>query len=787
MGATPLPTSNPILTAALDYARRGAPVFPCSPVNKQPLVAGDKDGNGQTIPNTGGLYKATTDEAQIAAWWQRWPSAMIGVPAGRRSGFWGVDPDAPENEGDKDGRVEWAQICAEHLWTPRTHTHLTPGGGRHLLFKWRDDKPIGNSTGQIKGRGIHVRGEGGYLIFPPSIAANGKAYQIEEALDFWRFEDAPDWLYDLILTKPEPEQSITQQMQALIKFPTQHRPQQPGSNRRYADAALRGEYDAVANAGRGTRNDALNIAALKLGGLVAAGELSENEVTDTLFRAAQASGLVADDGAHSAQKTIKSGMSKGLTQPRTIRPREGSIERMSRRARPANDDESEDGGAQMGPPSNDFITEDSAAIEFVERYADDMRYCHQTGAWFTWNGNIWLQDRVGSAFHLARVMARGLVEDEPERKRVTAAKTSFATGVEKYAQRDPAMRVTIDVWDQDKMLVGTPGGTVDLRSGELRTSLRDDYITKTTKCAPTQSGCPLWLKFLKETTADDADLMRLLQQWAGYCLTGQTNEHAMMFVYGPGGNGKSVFLNIITMILGDYAGVANMQALTASKTDRHMTELASLRGKRLVTASETEEGRAWAESRIKQLTGGDLITARFMRQDEFTYRPDLKLMIAGNHKPILRNVDDAMKRRLFIIPFTQTPKEKDTQLEEKLMGERGGILQWAIDGCMDWQQNGLIRPEVVRKATEEYFSDQDLFAHWLAESCDAEPGNEFKTSTAGDLFTSWSDFAKASGDYPGSARSFKDLMARHGFGHKRTKTARMFVGIRLLVPVSRHD
>ena len=165
--------------------------------------------------------------------------------------------------------------------------------------------------------------------------------------------------------------------------------------------------------------------------------------------------------------------------------------------------------------------------------------------------------------------------------------------------------MTADGWNSDPMLLGTPGGTVDLRTGELRTSRREDYITKMTSVAPLDEPCPRWIQFLNEATGKDAGLIKFLQQWCGYGLTGLTREHALVFVYGPGGNGKSVFLNVVQTIMKDYAVTAAMDTFTASKSDKHPTDLAMLCGARLVTASETEEGRAWAEARIKQMTGGD--------------------------------------------------------------------------------------------------------------------------------------------------------------------------------------
>jgi putative DNA primase/helicase len=284
--------------------------------------------------------------------------------------------------------------------------------------------------------------------------------------------------------------------------------------------------------------------------------------------------------------------------------------------------------------------------------------------------------------------------------------------------------VTSEFWDNDSMLLGTPKGTVDLISGRLRPSAQDEGITKLTAVGPADpAACPIWLTFLSDATGGDKEMIRFLQQWCGYCLTGDVSEHAFVFLYGGGGNGKSVFLNTVSRIIGDYHATAPMETFTVSSGDRHPTDLAGLRGARLVAARETEEGRDWAEAKIKSMTGGDPITARFMRQDYFTYRPQFKLTVVGNHKPRLKNVDDAMRRRVNIVPFIRKPVKPDPRLEERMQAEWPGILRWMIDGCLDWQKNRLLRPRSVALETDHYFEDQDLFRHWLDECCDAEPGN----------------------------------------------------------------
>jgi putative DNA primase/helicase len=266
-----------------------------------------------------------------------------------------------------------------------------------------------------------------------------------------------------------------------------------------------------------------------------------------------------------------------------------------------------------------------------------------------------------------------------------------------------------------------------LHTGKLRPANPADRISKLVAVGPaTRIDCPLWLAFLEESTGKDAELIGFLKRWCGYCLTGDIREHALVFVYGPGGNGKTTFLNTISGILHDYAKTAAMETFTAADFASHPTDLAMLCGARLVTAAETEEGRAWAETRIKQLTGGDPISARFMRCDFFTYQPSFKLMVIGNHEPALRNVDDAARRRFNVIPFIRKPAVVDKQLEDKLKPEWPGILRWMIEGCLEWKEKGLAAPETVLAATASYFDNQDLFSQWLEEKCDAEPGNEHK-------------------------------------------------------------
>ncbi|AKR48184.1 phage/plasmid primase, P4 family [Acetobacter pasteurianus] len=395
--------------------------------------------------------------------------------------------------------------------------------------------------------------------------------------------------------------------------------------------------------------------------------------------------------------------------------------------------------AQTTLGSNNYalLTEHGMAAAFTERYKDELRYDHKAGCWFLWTGTHWQEDCKHRAFSYARMLVAEANQLCEQKEQAITGKASFCGGVERFARTDPAHAVVPEDWDKDPYLLATPGGTVDLRTGALRPACPADMITRVAAVAPSDMPYPQWERFLNEATNGDTELIVFLKRWCGYCLTGDTREHALLFGYGPGGNGKSVFLNTLSRIMGDYATVAAMDTFTASHGDRHSTDLAMLRGARLVTASETEEGRAWAESRIKQMTGGDPITARFMRQDNFTFQPQFKLTIVGNHKPVLKNVDEAARRRFNIVPFIHKPKSPDKDLESKLQEEWPGIMHWMIQGCLEWQREGMPRPAVVKEATAEYFEAQDTFGQWLAERCILDPSLETKPNMLLKDFQEW--------------------------------------------------
>lgn len=417
------------------------------------------------------------------------------------------------------------------------------------------------------------------------------------------------------------------------------------------------------------------------------------------------------------------------------------------------------------------LSEDAIAEAFAQSYGGRLRFDHTRGKWFVWDGSHWKRNDTELAFDYARHLCRQYRKDQ---LRMSSRKA--AEGVELMARRDQRLAVTSEIWDRNPFLLGTPGGTVDLKTGVLQPAAKEHFITKLTSVSPaTTAHCPLFWKFLAEAAAGDEELQGFIQRWMGYCLTADTSEHALLFIYGPGGNGEGVLKNVMTDILGDYAATAGMDTFAATKHHRHLTELAMLDGARLVAVSETERGQAWSETRINQFTGGDLVTANFMRQDAFTYRPRLKLMIIGNHKPKLMSVNDAARRRFNIAPFTHKPNEVDKHLGDKLRHEYPSILRWMIDGCQDWLKNGLGRPDVVGKTTADYFEEQDLFGQWIEQKCNCGAGLK---ASATDLYGSWKTFATHNGEDPGSSTSFAPRMDEAGFGKKKSGTMH-YLGIEL--------
>ncbi|HEX3666187.1 MAG TPA: phage/plasmid primase, P4 family [Rhizomicrobium sp.] len=435
---------------------------------------------------------------------------------------------------------------------------------------------------------------------------------------------------------------------------------------------------------------------------------------------------------------------------------------------------------EIRPPE---FTDEALALRFAELQRDHLRFTAKWGAWSVWDGTRWAFDETLAAFDMVRSVCREQAAACNEKRIATAlASAKTVAAVEKLAKSDRLLAARTDQWDSDPLLLNTPGGVIDLRTGLVRAAKPGDYITKSTT-VPLGGNCPLWCSFIERITDGDVALSDFMRRMIGYAATGITTEHALFFGHGNGSNGKSVFLNTVAAVLGDYHRTAPIETFTESASDRHPTELAGLRGARLVTAVETEEGRRWQEAKLKVLTGGDKIAARFMRQDFFEYVPQFKLIVAGNHKPGLRTVDEAIRRRFHLIPFSVTipAEERDPELCEKLKAEWPGILRWIIDGCMEWQRDGLLPPAAVTSATAAYLEGEDAIATWMLERCQRDPDAWGKSS---DLFRSWSKWADRAGEPAGTMRRFVHALEARGFAAQRKMTGRGFAGLQLLATMT---
>lgn len=428
---------------------------------------------------------------------------------------------------------------------------------------------------------------------------------------------------------------------------------------------------------------------------------------------------------------------------------------------------------EIMPPE---FADDALALQFSYHFGAALRYVDAWGRWMAWDGSVWRKDDTLRVYDLVRKVCRRASSEASQaslQKQLTSGKTVAA--VEKLSRSDRRHAATAQQWDADPWKLNTPRGVVDLTTGELLPSDPALHMTKAAAVAPF-GECPVWLKFLERVTGGDAEIGVYLKRVAGYALTGSIREQAMFFAYGTGRNGKGTFLNTLTAVMGDYAMDSSAETFMDSSTTRHLTELARLQGARLVVAQEIEEGKKLAVARVKAITGGDPITANFMRQDHFTYMPQFKLFISGNNKPELRTIDPAIKDRFNLVPFDVyiPPEERDRDLPEKLKEEWPGILQWMVDGCLEWQADRLRAPAAVRGATEEYFEAEDAFTLWAAECCN-QRGDLWEGATP--LFRSWEKWAKSSGEQPGSQKRFSATLESHGFKRRKSHGISVFSGI----------
>jgi putative DNA primase/helicase len=439
-------------------------------------------------------------------------------------------------------------------------------------------------------------------------------------------------------------------------------------------------------------------------------------------------------------------------------------------------------------------TDDGNALRLVDQHADQIRYCPQRG-WLTWDGHRWAWDDRGHVAELARDIARSLPEGEGDLQH--KARSLSARGLEsmvKVARTDPRIVAPVDTLDASPWQLNTPAGVVNLRTGTIGAPDPAALHTRTTTVAPDpEHPAPRWAQFLADTFGADPELITYVQRLFGLSLVGTVLEQVLPFAFGEGANGKSTLADTVMKLVGigdtGYAISAPSEMLLASSSSNHPTEIARLAGARLVVASELDDGQRFAEARIKMLTGRDIITGRFMRQDFFSFAPTHTLWLLGNHRPAVRTGGPAFWRRLRLVPFLNTVPEhlRDTGLEEYLVDREGpAILAWLIRGAADYAQHGLTTPAAVQTATEEYQGEQDTVARFVADMCTlGTPGTLTMQTASAALRDAYDAWCQQEGEEPVSAKKFASTLQRAPYNvhSARNSRFRFFDGIRLNLPV----
>jgi putative DNA primase/helicase len=752
-----LPTS--LREAAAAYAAAGWPVFPTD-FNKRPLVEH-------------GFKDATTDPEMIRRLWQNTNAKGIGIPTGSAIGAFVVDIDPGHG-----GAETLAALEAKYGALPATLTSFTGGGGLHYFFRYVEG--IRNSAGHV-GAGIDIRGEGGYIVAPPSGHQSGQNYQWTSTRSP---AEAPTWLLEAIFApKPKPGS------------PKERQSNGNGDGTPYGKAALDAELRRVQAAREGTRNATLNEAAFSIGQLVAGGELPASAL-DYLSTAGESAGLPAAE----VRATLESGFSAGSRSPRQAPPPAKPP------AKPAKLPAEEGAEDHLSLP--DTLTDSGNADLIVERFGAGIRYLHESADFLVWNGKQWEPgaDFAVKAFaqSIARDFYRKAFEtQDPEKARQYskhAHKSLSAPAIRnavELVQIYPAIRATARQFDRRKDRVNVNNGIVDLRSGALlhhdpaeyhRHLIGIDYDPDAT--------CPLWRRTLDQIFLDRSELVEYVQRYAGYSLTGETNDQSLMILHGRGSNGKSLLLRVLAYILGTYAKTTRAETLMEkpSGNDGANPDIADLWGARFVSAAETRPGARLDDALVKRATGQDVMKARFLFRNFFEFEPEFKLWLSANHKPRIDGADEAMVRRLRLIPFeakfTAKPSGPnefpiDDCLADRLREERAGILRWLVEGSMAYYQKGLEAPEIVQAATANYAAEMDQFSAFLAERCLS--GVEHK-ARAGDLLAAYREFCEEGGERPKQGSAWNALLDRAGLKRERGHAgARWIRGVSLLAKDAAFD
>ena len=442
------------------------------------------------------------------------------------------------------------------------------------------------------------------------------------------------------------------------------------------------------------------------------------------------------------------------------------------------------------PRLSGFVDTDLANGErFARMHGEHVFYTPERG-WLIWDGKRWRVDEHNTAMALAKKTAQRIfaeiehAEEKHQKALFKWARQSQSkerlTAMLDLAKSEPGVPESLTTFDADQYVLNCWNGVLDLRTGQLSAHDPSRMLSKITRVEYRAGAfCPLWLKFLDRIMRGDMAMIDFLQRAAGYTLTGDTSSQCLFFAYGTGANGKSVFLETLMTLLGEYATNTRAETIMLKQYGSGIpNDVARLVGMRFVAISETEQGQRMAESQIKDMTGGDRVTARFLRKEFFDFKPEFKLWIRGNHKPRITGTDDGIWRRIHLVPFeVQIPEaERDGALVDKLRAELPGILAWAVEGARKWAQTGLQVPDKVKAATAEYREDMDRLADFIAEACVTGAGF---SAYSGQLYSAYKAWCDTSGDSPMSQTAFGLALAERGYAKKIYTGRKRYIGIGL--------
>ncbi len=746
---------DPICQVALDYAARGWAVFPVN--GKHPPPRKNKE-------KYEWRDRSATDPEAIRRDYAEWCNghrAGIGLDCGK-SGLVVVDLDVHDG---KDGPGEWARLTEQHAISDASAwVAQTPSGGLHYYFTDPTGGIIHNSAGKLA-EGVDVRANGGYIV-----AAGSPGYH-------WLYSEGepgpvPPALVRLLLQPdPEPERRPTAETS----------PSANGASR-WAEKALADELAALAGTPEGQRNDRLNRAAFNLGQIAAGGELDRRRVEVALESAALGIGLSERETA----ATIRSGIEAGLQEPRGPKQRD----QVAKAPEPTTEPDPETEEAGTGEPIR--LTDVGNGRRLVMQHGRNLRYCAHWKSWLVWDGKRWARDETGQVEQYAKETVRAMFDearaypDEFEEYRRSLYKHALKSegkyriaAMVSMAESERPIVARPDDFDRDPWLLNCANGTLDLRTGKLLPHSRERMITRLTPVAyDPHATAPTWERFLSDILDGNADLAHFMQRAVGYSLTGDTSEQCLFILWGSGANGKSTLIEAIRAAVGEYCHHTPVETLMVRRSQSIPNDIARLKGARLVTATEAEENQRLAESLVKQMTGGDRLTARFLHGEFFEFRPTFKVWLATNHKPVIRGTDRAIWRRIRLVPFTVTiPEEKqDNELGDKLAEELPGILAWAVQGCLAWQREGLGVPDTVADATQSYRDEMDRLGGFLADCCVLTPKAQ---GGASELYQAYTDWCDANGERAVSGTRFGRQLAARGFDKERKHSGWAYYGLGL--------